>query len=87
MSIAYKAGKEQRDAEAGLLLHVINIIVKFTCAAFLGCVGVFMLKNGHFLPKVINEIGMDNDGPQLIGFICGFSENFIPSLVGNLVKE
>ena len=87
LSIAYKAGKEQRDAEAGPVLHIINIIVKFTCAALFGVIGVLMLKNGHILPKVINEIGMDNNGAQLIGFICGFSEKFIPNLVANLSKE
>ncbi len=87
LSIAYKAGKEQRDAEAGVLLHIINVMVKFFCAALFGVIGVLMLKNGHILPNVINEIGMDNNGAQLIGFICGFSEKFIPNLVVNLSKE
>ena len=87
LSIAYKAGKERKDAEAGPILHFINVMVKFVCAALLGVVGILMLNNGHILPKVINEIGMDNNGAQLIGFICGFSEKFIPSLLANLSKE
>ena len=87
LSIAFKAGKEQKDAEAGIWLHIINAVVKFSCAALFGYVGVLLLKNGHYLPKVVYEIGIDTNGAQLIGFLCGFSEKFIPNLIDNLSME
>ena len=87
LSIARRTGKESRDAEAGIFLHVINVIIKYLCAAILGIFGCLLLENGHILPSAISAIELDTNGAQIIGFICGFCENFIPNLIMALPLE
>ena len=87
LSIALKIGKERRDAEVGINLHILNVFVKFISASIMGSLACLMLRNGHILPPALLEVGKDINGSPLVGFLCGFCENLIPNLVSALPKE
>lgn len=84
VSIIRKSGMEKHDAEAGLIIHLLNVLVRFVCAFIIGILGVMLMCQGAILPVSLNNIGKGVFGNCIIGFVCGLSERFIPNLMASL---
>lgn len=84
VAIVGKSGNQNRDANAGMLLHILDTMSRLTVGALLGWVGVLAF-SCPIVPVTLEGLCDSEAGNLVIAFSGGLFEYFIPTMISRCV--
>jgi len=86
VSMVQKSGSRELDSASGFWLHLIETYIRFFSGAISGVVLVALCSSA-LAPEVFEAVLPSAAGTQVLGFIAGFSDRLIPSIVSKYQPE
>lgn len=80
LSILQRSGRKDLDSAAGMWLHVLEVAARFCGGAVAGLIIVY-ISISPIAPEVFHGMALAPGGPQVLGFLAGFIDKLIPSIV------
>ena len=85
-SILQRSGRRNLDSASGQPLHLLEIGVRFTSGAIAGLIFIY-ISISPLSPELFRDMVYVSGGPQVLGFLAGFSDQLIPSIVSKYQTE
>ena len=85
VSIWTRYGKKSMTGLSSRCLHIAEALCRLLVGAIFALVAIFAVKCGLLLSNI--DVSLMIYTSALIGFVAGFSERFVPSLVEKIAKD
>lgn len=85
-SILQRSGRRNLDSASGRPLHLLEICVRFAAGAIAGLIIIY-ISISPLSPELFHDMVYVAGGPQVLGFLAGFSDQLIPSIVSKYQTE
>lgn len=85
VSIWSRVGKIDFTGYSSSLSHYLEAFARLFCGSIFALIGILLMKSGLVL-NILSEINVLYSG-CIVGFIAGFNERFIPSLIQRMAEE
>ena len=85
VSIWTRYGKKSMTGLSSRWLHIAEVLCRLLVGAIFALVAIFAVKCGLLLSNI--DVSLVIYTSALIGFVAGFSERFVPSLVEKIAKD
>lgn len=84
LSLVQRSARRDADANAGFMLHLMEVFVFLLTGIMLGYLGVAVLKS-DIAPQLLQPLAKTDNGEIIMAFISGMMQGFIPSMIGKYV--
>jgi hypothetical protein len=85
-SMVLRSGRGEMDSASGVLLHMLEVAIRFISGAIAG-LAIAFIAISPLCPEIIDGLMGGPGGPQVLGFIAGFSDKFISSFISKYETE
>lgn len=80
VSLVRRSCKRSADANAGICMHIVEVVAFLFAGMLLGRLGVVLL-NSPLAPQTLKGLCETPNGVIIMAFLSGMSQGFIPSMI------